>query len=266
MSLFVTAIASGSNGNCYYVGNEKEAILVDAGISCRKIESRLKRLELSIHKIKAVFISHEHSDHISGLRVLSKKYELPIYITRGTLQNAKMDPDHPLVRTFSSYESINVGELKVTGFPKKHNAWDPHSFIIESAKVCVGVFTDIGTPCEHVIKNFNKCHAIFLEANYDTDMLLNGNYPYHLKRHISSDIGHLSNEQALELFRKHKSNFMTHIFLSHLSKENNDPELALNLFKKYAEGVEIILTSRLAEIPVFCIGENKEVLKQLSLF
>src|ERR1700709_1437393 len=98
MSLFITSLNSGSNGNCYYVGNEREAVLVDAGISCRETEKRMKRLCLSMQKVKAVFISHEHSDHISGLTVLSKKYNLPVYITPATLQSSKLSLQHDLVK------------------------------------------------------------------------------------------------------------------------------------------------------------------------
>jgi phosphoribosyl 1,2-cyclic phosphodiesterase len=121
----------------------------------------------------------------------------------------------------------------------------------------VGVFTDIGLPCEHVINHFKFCHAVFLETNYDAKMLEEGNYPYYLKQRISSDQGHLSNDQALELFRTHKPEFMSHIFLSHISKENNEPSLVYNLFKSNAGEVEVVLTSRLKEIPVYDIYTKK---------
>lgn len=267
MNLFVTALNSGSNGNCYYIGNEKEAILVDAGISCRKIESRMARLGLSMARVKAIFISHEHSDHIKGVRVLSKKHHIPVFITPATLQNAGLDPDNPLIERLKPFEKIRIGDLIISAFPKKHNAWDPQSFVIRNQEICVGVFTDIGAPCENVISHFKCCHAIFLETNYDEQMLMEGNYPYHLKRHISSDIGHLSNDQALDLFLKHRPPFMSHIFLSHISKENNDPQLVLNLFKKHAQGVQVILTSRDQEIPVFAIGKDvKQKPEQLKMF
>src|ERR1700733_14600699 len=102
MSLFITSLNSGSNGNCYYIGNETEAVLIDAGISCREVEKRMKRLGLSIEKVKAVFISHEHTDHISGLQVLSKKYQLPVYITRATLSYCRLRPEKHLVMSFTA--------------------------------------------------------------------------------------------------------------------------------------------------------------------
>ena len=117
MSLFITSLNSGSNGNCYYIGNETEAILVDAGISCSKIEKRMKRLGLSIQKVKAVFVSHEHTDHISGLQVLTKKYQLPVYITRSTLQYGRLRLEKHLITSFTPHESIIIGNLAITAFP-----------------------------------------------------------------------------------------------------------------------------------------------------
>jgi phosphoribosyl 1,2-cyclic phosphodiesterase len=189
MSLFVTALNSGSNGNCFYIGNEKEAVLVDAGISCRETERRLERLGLSMKKVKALFISHEHGDHIRGVRMLAKKYQLPVYSTPGTLNDGHLPPDHPFKFKLSPYQPVTIGNLMVMAFPKNHDANDPQSFIIRHDGICVGVFTDIGEPCEHVIKHFKCCHAIFLETNYDTEMLLTGRYPYHLKRRISGHFG-----------------------------------------------------------------------------
>src|SRR6476469_6964381 len=121
MSLFITSLNSGSNGNCYYIGNEKEAILVDAGISCREIEKRLKRLGLSIGKVRAVFISHEHTDHVCGLPVLVNKYRLPVYITATTLTHAGFRLDQKLVSSFVANEPIAIGNLSITAFPKHHD-------------------------------------------------------------------------------------------------------------------------------------------------
>ncbi len=145
MALFITSLNSGSNGNCYYVGNENEAVLVDAGISCGEIEKRMKRLGFSMEKIKAVFISHEHTDHICGLAVLAKKYQLPVYITHATLAFGRLRLDNHLIASFTAHEPINIGNLSITAFPKFHDAADPYSFIIDCNKIKVGVFTDIGT-------------------------------------------------------------------------------------------------------------------------
>jgi len=217
MCLFISSLNSGSNGNCYYVGNGQEAVLVDAGISCREIEKRMANLQLSMSTIKAVFISHEHSDHIKGLDVLSRKYQLPVYITPPTMRSGGLDLHN--TKSFRAYEPEVIGGLCVTAFPKSHDAADAHSFIVEYAGITIGIFTDIGHNCEHVIRNFKKCHAIFLEANYDEEMLESGNYPYFLKNRISNNKGHLSNTQALDLLLHHKPAFMSHVILSHLSKK-----------------------------------------------
>lgn len=254
MQLFITSLNSGSNGNCYYIGNEQEAVLVDAGISCRETEKRLKRLGLSMDKVKAVFVSHEHSDHIRGIPVLARKYRLPVYITPATLQHSGLSYRGVSSLSFHAYEPVEIGGLTITAFPKLHDAIDPHSFIIEYRGIKVGVFTDIGAPCEHVIRHMRECHAAFLEANYDEQMLADGRYPYFLKRRISGEKGHLSNRQALELFITHKSSFMSHLFLSHLSKENNCPRLAEALFNEHACHTQIIVASRYQETPLFSIG------------
>ena len=255
MSLFITSLNSGSNGNCYYIGNETDAILVDAGISCREIEKRMKRLSLDIHKVKAVFISHEHTDHISGVQALSKKYKLPVYITNVTHRFGRLRLDKDLVTSFTAYQAITIGNLTITAFPKFHDAPDPYSFIISCNKINVGVFTDIGTPCENLVHHFKQCHAAFLEANYDDAMLENGTYPHYLKNRIRGDKGHLSNKQALELFTTHRPSFMSHLFLSHLSKNKNCPRLVQQLFDEHAAGVKMIVASRYEETPVYHIQD-----------
>jgi phosphoribosyl 1,2-cyclic phosphodiesterase len=255
MSLFITSLNSGSNGNCYYVGNETDAILVDAGISCREIEKRMKRLGLHIQKVKAVFISHEHSDHIRGLEVLSKKFRLPVYITDPTLNSTGFSIQKDLVRTFTAHERVLIGNITVTAFPKFHDATDPYSFVVSCKDINVGVFTDIGQPCSEVIKYFKSCHAAFLEANYDDEMLANGKYPYYLKKRISGERGHLSNKQALDLFNSHRPAFMTHLVLSHLSKNNNCPKLVGELFNLHAKQTKIVVASRFHETEVMEISE-----------
>jgi len=147
-----------------------------------------------------------------------------------------------------------LGGLSITAFPKKHDAAEPHSFTICCNGVTVGVFTDIGSHCEHVINNFKNCHAAFLEANYDDEMLEKGRYPYFLKNRIRGGNGHLSNKQALELFLTHKPAYMSHLFLSHLSKDNNCPDLVHNLFQSHANGTAIIVASRLQETAVYHIS------------
>ncbi|WP_242927195.1 MBL fold metallo-hydrolase [Pontibacter vulgaris] len=258
MQLYITSLNSGSNGNCYYIGNDREAILVDAGLSCRETEQRMARLGLSMHKVRAIFVSHEHSDHIRGIPVLAKKYRLPVFITDYTAQYARMDFGNLILIPFEAHEPIEVGGLTVTAFPKLHDAADPHSFVVAYKNLKIGVFTDIGAPCEQLIHYFQQCHAAFLEANYDDEMLQNGYYPYHLKRRISGGKGHLSNKQALAVFETYKPDFMSHVFLSHLSKDNNCPNLVEELFTKYAAGTKVVVASRYKETPVYTLSCSEE--------
>lgn len=258
MSLYVASLNSGSNGNCYYIGDEKSAVLVDAGISCREVERRMERLGLMLSKVRAIFVSHEHNDHVRGIPVLSKKYNLPVFITPQTLTRCKGIRED-LIRPFSSFESIAVDHLTITAFPKWHDAVNPHSFVVKNQQVTVGVFTDIGAPCEEVKKYFRSCHAAFLEANYDEEMLNAGRYPLHLKERIKSNRGHLSNLQAVQLFLEDGQATMTHLFLSHLSQNNNTPEIVLDLFRKSAGETQTIIAPRDKETDVYHIRGNHSV-------
>ncbi|MEO6522808.1 MAG: MBL fold metallo-hydrolase [Mucilaginibacter sp.] len=256
MSLFIASLNSGSNGNCYYIGNEHDAVLIDAGISCKETEKRMLRLGLSMYKVRAIFISHEHSDHINGVAVLAKKYQLKVYVTPKTMISCGLKVDEHLIMHFRGYEAEQIGNLAITAFPKFHDAADPHSFIISYNDINIGVFTDIGAPCNHVIQHFAKCHAAFLEANYDDTMLEQGRYPYHLKRRIRGGHGHLSNAQALEIFCTHKPAYMSHLLLAHLSKDNNDVDLVHNLFNTHANGTHVVVASRFVESEVYQISNH----------
>lgn len=208
---------------------------------------------LSIEAVKAVFISHEHADHIHGASNVSRKHNIPVYGTPLTLSKYNHTIPAALVRPLQAYQPIQIGPITVTAFPKIHDAHDPHSFIISCGHVRVGVFTDIGAPCDHLVKHFEQCHAAFLESNYDEEMLEKGNYPIHLKNRIRGGMGHLSNREALRLFVRHRSPYLSHLFLSHLSRENNSPELVQKTFLKAARHTQIIIASREKETPLYHI-------------
>ena len=265
MSLFITALNSGSNGNCYYVGNGQEAVLIDAGISCRETEKRLHRLQLSMQQVKAIFVSHEHTDHIRGIPVLAAKYELPVYITPYTLRHCNFNLQPHQVQSFQASEPVTIGGLSVTAFPKFHDAVEPHSFVIAYNGITVGVFTDIGVPCSQLTHYFRQCHAAFLEANYDDDLLDKGRYPYHLKKRIRGGRGHLSNQQALDFFTSQRPAGMSHLILSHLSHENNRPGLVEELFQPHAGSTEIVVASRFKETPVYKVDGIKSTSSQPAL-
>ncbi|MBN8700894.1 MAG: MBL fold metallo-hydrolase [Chitinophagales bacterium] len=250
MSLFIASLNSGSNGNCYYIGSSHDAVLIDVGISCRETEKRMKALGLNIKNVRAIFVSHEHGDHIKGVSTLANKYSLPVYITGKTALQGPRLIRH-LSRSFIANETVQTGDLTIIPFRKQHDAADPHSFVIEGKGIRIGVFTDIGEVCSEVIRYFGTCHAAFLEANYDEKMLEQGRYPIHLKNRIRGGHGHLSNRQALELFLQHRSPQLSHLLLSHLSKENNSPERAMELFAPHANGTEILVASRYSPSAVY---------------
>ena len=275
MALQIASLNSGSNGNCYYIGNDSDAVLIDVGISCREIEIRMKKRNLSINKVKAIFISHEHTDHIRGLSVLANKYKIPVYITAETAKRGSRLIKH-LSTPFFENQSIQIGSIKVIPFRKEHDAIDPHSFMVSDNGINIGVITDIGIVCDRVIHYFKQCHAVFLESNYDETMLEKGRYPFLLKERIRNGKGHISNSQALELFMHHRPYFMTHLFLSHLSKENNNPDLVKSLFTPHALETEIIIASRYEASVVFEINNTHSAIafttkspqkaRQLGLF
>ncbi len=251
MSLTIASINSGSNGNCYYVGNETEAVFIDAGLTCRETEKRMKRSGLLMEKVKAIFISHEHGDHIKGVDVIAAKYKLPVYITPLTLKHSRLQLSVSLVRHFVAGDSITIGGLTIHSFLKQHDAADPCSFRVSNNGISAGVFTDIGAPCQNLAAHFKLCHAAILESNYDETMLMTGRYPQHLKNRIHGDTGHLSNRQAAEFCGAYKPDFMSLVLLAHLSKENNSPAHALASFQPHAGKMEITVASRDVESKVY---------------
>lgn len=255
----ICALASGSNGNCYYVGNQDDAILVDAGISRRQIMKRIKERQLDASKIRAVFISHEHADHFRGVRVLSKCLNIPVYITESTYKKSWPQHRPEKIRNFSPGDVVRIGEMCIHTFLKNHDAAQPCSFRIEHNGISVGVMTDIGEPCQNVIRHFSLCNAVFLESNYDEDMLWSGPYPYYLKKRVASAYGHLSNRQAFELLKQYGSDELEVVFLSHLSAENNRPDIAMEAFKELADKYSVRLTNRYAPAEIYRIKEKKLV-------
>lgn len=229
---------------------------MDAGLSCKETEKRVLGLGLNIQKIKAIFISHEHTDHIKGLAVLANKYSLPVYISKGTYEKSRLNLHATQVQWLNASQPVNIAGLTIQAFGKKHDAQDPYSFTVNNNAVTIGVFTDIGAACDNVIHHFKTCHAAFLESNYDEEMLENGRYPYVLKNRIRGGYGHLSNKQALEIFINHRPSFMSHLLLSHLSRDNNDPKLVQQLFEQHAQQTKIVVASRYEASELFYINSN----------
>lgn len=240
----ICALASGSNGNCYYVGNEKEAVLVDAGITARQLKLRMHARGLDIEKVKAIFISHEHIDHVRGARVIHKQMNIPIFFTKNTYEKTHEKSRPVTYHYFDPEIPVCIGEFTVHPFIKDHDATEPCSFRVETVVGSVGVFTDIGIPNDALKSHLSACRAVFMESNYDHEMLMNGPYPYYLKQRVASNHGHLSNEQSVEFIDEFGGEQLESVFLSHLSAENNTPEKAMEEFKTLHGRLDVYMTSR----------------------
>jgi len=254
----IASLASGSNGNCYYLENDDDAVLIDAGVSRKQIVERMNRLGLSLSKLRGVFISHEHNDHIYGIDVFSRKHAVPVFMTQKTYAAYGRLIRNVSVNFFSPGVKMQMGSLTIHPFLKSHDAVEPCSFSVSSASRNVAVMTDIGLHCTNVIDHLRHADALFLESNYDDHMLKTGHYPAYLKRRIASDVGHLSNTQAATLALEHASARLKHVFLSHLSANNNTPDLALRTFlqtigKRPDLKPDVSIASRERESSVVCL-------------
>ena len=225
------SIASGSSGNCIYVGSDNSHLLIDTGISKKRIEEGLNKLEIKGDELDGILITHEHSDHIKGLGVFSRKYEIPIYATPGTIAGIKESSSlgkmpEGLLHPIKADHPFQLGELDVHPFAISHDANEPSGYRIEQGGKSVAVATDLGKYDDYTVKNLKNLDAILLEANHDIRMLQVGKYPYYLKQRILGDRGHLSNENAGRLLCRILHDNLKAVFLGHLSRENNYEELA----------------------------------------
>lgn len=226
-----TSIASGSSGNCTYIGSDNTHILIDAGTSKKKIEEGLNALELTLSDIDAIFVTHEHVDHIAALHTILKKHQIPIYATNGTITGIR-NSDKKCEMVNSEFipiavdSFISVGDMRINPMTISHDALEPCGYRIYIGDKKIGVATDLGCYTDYTVECIKDCDALLLEANHDVRMLQTGPYPYQLKRRILGDMGHLSNEKSGELLCKLLNDKLRGIFLGHLSKENNLPELA----------------------------------------
>lgn len=225
------SIASGSSGNCIYVGSDQSAVLIDAGISCKRITEGLKGIGRALTDIRGILITHEHSDHISGLGVLSRKAHIPIYGTAATIRQIRrysplgtVEPD--LFWTIEPDRPFDVGDLRVDPFHISHDAADPVAYRIEQGGKAAAVATDMGCYDDYTVRHLKDLDVALVESNHDVNMLEVGPYPYPLKCRIMSEKGHLSNEAAGHLLCDILSPRMQTVYLGHLSQNNNYGALA----------------------------------------
>lgn len=220
MKLQFTSLGSGSKGNCTVVQHGRTTILVDCGFSRVRTIEKLRSRGVAPEDVDAIVVTHEHSDHISGVRLFANHFDVPVFATSGTF-SAIDKLGHTLVNEIVAGDCIDIGELQVHSVPVPHDAREPTQFIFDNQSVRLGILTDIGVITDHVVEQYSLCNALFVESNHDTDMLWSGNDPQYLKSRVSSDRGHLSNDQAREFIDQVLHERLTTIAIGHISQRNN---------------------------------------------
>ncbi len=227
----ICSIASGSSGNCVYIGHGGRHILIDAGISRKRIVEGLKSLGVAPEQLDGIFVTHEHSDHIQGIPMMAKMFHTPIYATAGTLDAIRQKDKEQVIALEQMFQvcadrPVKLGEMQIMPFHTYHDASEPVCYSIEAGGHKASIATDMGKYDEYIIGHLEGSEFLLLEANHDISMLEAGKYPYSLKRRILSDTGHLSNDDTGRLLCRLMGRGLRYAFLAHLSKENNYPELA----------------------------------------
>jgi phosphoribosyl 1,2-cyclic phosphodiesterase len=229
MSLRVCVLASGSSGNCTYIGSDNTAILIDAGLSGKETERRLGDIGVSPESIRGICLSHEHNDHTSGLRVLHRRYEIPLFANAGTVEAVSRDPKLSELpwQVFTTGSSFTLGDLSVEPFSVAHDAYEPVGFVVRCGAARAGVVTDMGVVTTLVRERLKECQVVIVEANHDEDMLQSAERPWSLKQRIAGRQGHLSNRHAAEMLAAIAGPKLSHVFLAHLSADCNREDLAV---------------------------------------
>ena len=241
---------SGSSGNCSLVETENTKILVDAGVSSKKIQEGLKQCDVNIDQINAIIITHEHSDHVKGLQVLCKKNNIPVYANSHTFSMIKAEIPDSQKKYFTTNNFFEINDLKIYPFKIPHDAADPCGFSIYHDKNKISIATDIGHMESQIIDTLSGSNYVLLESNYEPDMLKCSKYPYNLKRRILGENGHLSNEDAAKTITILAKQGVSNFSLGHLSEQNNLPELAYQtvmneiINKAYSEKIKLNVCNR----------------------
>ena len=223
------SLASGSKGNCLYFGTDNAKILIDAGVSTKVIESRLNTLNISLDQIDAVLVTHEHSDHISGLKTLTSKYNIPIFANHDTAKGiVSAFKSVPKFKIFSTGDDFEFADMEISPFSIPHDTLDPVAFTIKTSKHKVGICTDLGFVTSTVLSKLKKCDYLFLESNHEEEMVHASARPDKLKKRILGRSGHLSNSNCAKLILDIHHADLKHVHLAHLSGECNTPDVALN--------------------------------------
>ena len=221
------SLGSGSEGNGLVVESGATRVLVDCGFGVRDAAARLARLGLAPGDVTAIFVTHEHADHVGGVAAFATRHDIPVWLTFGTLDAvSERLADVPRVYSFDAHDVLAIGGLEVRPFPVPHDARDPVQYVVGDGASRLGILTDLGVVTTHVEASLSGCDALVLECNHDEALLAGGRYPYPLKQRIAGRFGHLCNDAAAELLCAIDTSRLRHVVAAHLSRENNTPELA----------------------------------------
>ncbi|MFW6269050.1 MAG: MBL fold metallo-hydrolase [Bacillota bacterium] len=236
MSIKISVLASGSSGNSILIASKKRTILIDAGLSGKELVKRINKCDINEGSIDAILVTHEHSDHIKGAGILSRKLDLPVYANRLTWQEAESCMGKIKKENKKIFEEeFMIGDLGIIPYQISHDAEDPVGYIIHYKNKKIGIATDMGCVTEEVKSRLQDLDFLILEANHDLEMLMTGSYPYYLKQRIKGEEGHLSNDATADLIPKLVNGKCPHILLAHLSKDNNRKEVAYITIKNILE-------------------------------
>ena len=251
------SMGSGSSGNCYFLGNASYGILIDAGIGVRTIRKNLRNIGLDFHNIMAVFVTHDHADHIRAIGSLGERYNIPVYATRLTHEGVQRsycvtEKLHTSRKFIEKFETVQIRDFNVTAFPVSHDATDNVGYKVCYKEKIFTFATDLGHVCENAAENLKVADYMVLEANYDNEMLQNGPYPIHLKERIRNGNGHLCNTQTAGFLSENYNEKLKYVFLCHLSRENNSPEKAFQTIAdsltqknvKVGEDIQLVVLDR----------------------
>ncbi len=241
----VVILSSGSEGNSIFIEENGARILIDAGISRRRIVNNLRAMEIDPKSIEAVFLTHEHYDHTAGLKSLCKYEKYPVFSSEGTIRRVQnYVPKADFHQTFTDTDT-KINGLNIKSISVPHDAVEPQGFVIEGKNSRLLIATDLGYVTENINKEISNCSAVILESNHDLDMLNNGPYPQQLKQRILSRWGHLSNKQCALAIGKSMWKGLELVILAHLSRENNHPEIARNETSKILNrGIKLKVADR----------------------
>ncbi len=228
-----SSIGSGSKGNGTLIQSAENLIIVDCGFSLKETESRLAMRAVSAHQLSAILVTHEHSDHIKGVGALARRYNLPVHMTYGTHRASKLG-NVPKLNIIKPNQKFFIGDLEIQAVAVPHDAREACQFVIERKGAKLGILTDTGHLTSHMISAYKGCNALLLECNHDPHLLAKGPYPPSLKKRVGGPYGHLNNQQAADFLSAIQCEKLKHVVVTHISEQNNQPELAVNMLKLVA--------------------------------